>query len=102
MDDEERKKPYEIVKINEEVLRKYGVEEYTFAAKFDESLEGELLADVGDDVHGMFEDVLQRVADDYAPDDKVRIAIDHAGMDKEMTIHLQPRRNITAENIMNR
>jgi hypothetical protein len=102
MSDEDEKKPYEIVKINEQVARKYGVEEYTFAAKFDESLDGTLLSEVKDDIYDMFDDVLQQVGEDYAPDDRVRVAIHHASLDKEMTVHLQPRRNISAENIMSR
>lgn len=38
----------------------------------------------------------------YGPEDKVRLEIDHSGLDREMTIHLQNRANITPDIIMDR
>jgi hypothetical protein len=96
-------KPYNIKKINEKVARKFGVEEYTLQAKFnDDAMQGARLDDIRDEVHHMFEDVMQEIASQYEEDDRIRLSIDHSEMDRPMTMHLQPRKNLTTENIMNR
>jgi hypothetical protein len=87
-------KLYYIKKIDEQVSRKYGVEEYTIQAKFNDSMDGAKLDDV--------RDVVEEIGRQYQPDDRIRLAIDHAGMDRPMTIHLQPRANVTPDNIMGR
>jgi hypothetical protein len=100
---DDRLKAYNIKKIDEKVARKFGVEEYTLRAKFNnDTLQGARLDDVRDEVHHMFEDVVQEIASQYEEDDRIRLSIDHAEMDRPMTIHLQPRRNISTDNIMNR
>jgi hypothetical protein len=99
-DDEE--KPYKIDKVRENVVRKYGVEEYAFRVKFNEEMSGTRFEDVNTEVHAMFEDVLYQVGVEYDPDDKVRLSIEHDGLERPMTIHLQPRADLTAENIMAR
>jgi hypothetical protein len=96
-------KVYSIEKISQQVSRKFGVEEYTLQAKFNnDTLQGARLDNVTDEIQSMFEDVVHEIEQQYDEDDRIRLAIDHAGMDRPMTIHLQPRRNVTAENIMNR
>jgi hypothetical protein len=98
----DKKKPYNIHKISETVARKYGVEEYTYKVKFHNEMNGEPLENVQEELTNMFEEVVSRVSADYDLDDKVRISIDHSGLDRPMTIHLQPRRNITGGNITGR
>jgi hypothetical protein len=100
--DEEKEKPYKINKVRETVVRKYGVEEYSFNVKFNEEMSGTRLEDVNADIHAMFEDVLNEVGYQYGPDDRVRLSIEHDGLDTPMTIHLQPRADLKAENIMAR
>lgn len=99
---EEEIKPYKIQKIQQTVVRKYGVEEYTFRAKFDDELQGTKIIDIKDDLQTMFGDVLEEVGRNYQPGERVRMSINHDGMDREMTIHLQQRENITPEMIMGR
>jgi hypothetical protein len=94
---------YNINKISQQVVRKYGVEEYTLEAKFDsEALEGVRLENVTDEIYAMFGDVVHELEQQYGEEDRIRLAIDHAGMDRPMTMHLQPRRNVTTRNIMDR
>jgi len=99
---QEEKKPYKIQKIHQTVVRKYGVEEYTFRAKFNDDLHGAKVVDVKDDIHAMFSDVMAEVDSTYAPGERVRLSINHDGMDREITIHLQQRENITSDTIMER
>lgn len=100
--DQSVNRPYKIQKVSEIKVRKYGIEEYTFKAKFNDELQGNKVADVKDDLNQMFEDIMQEVSQNYDPDDKVRLSINHAGLDREMTIHLQPRKNLSAQSIMQR
>jgi hypothetical protein len=96
-------KVYNIERISQQVARKYGVEEYTLQAKFNnETLQGARLDNVTDEIQSMFEDVVHEIEQQYNEDDRIRVSIDHAEMDRPMTIHLQPRRNVTAEDMMNR
>jgi len=102
-DDQNDRKPYVIEKINERRARRYDVEEITFRAKFDENLQGQKLLDVTDDLHNMFEDILENVNANYVnSNDRTRLSIRHAGLDREIFIHCQPQHNITADVIMER
>ena len=95
--------PYVIEQVNERRARKFGVEEVTFRAKFNDDLQGRKLLDISDDLGAMFGSVMDRVRANHPnPQDKARLAIRHTGLDKEITIHCQPQHNITAEVIMQR
>lgn len=100
--EQEETKAYKIEKIHQTVVRKYGVEEYTYKAKFNDEIHGAKIIDIKDDVHSMFSDVMAEVDSAYTPGERVRLSINHHGMDREMTIHLQQRENITPDMIMNR
>ena len=95
-------KPYTISQVFQRKVKKYGVEEYTYKAKFSDTLKSQNVSDVRDDLYNMFGDIMKKVDENYNPLDKVRLAIDHAALDKEITIHLQPRQNITPQTIMER
>ena len=100
--DKADQKSYTISQVYEKKNRKYGVEEYTYKAKFSDGLKTQNVIELRDDLYSMFDDIMKKVGDNYDPMDKVRLSIDHAALDKEITIHLQPRQNITAQTIMDR
>ena len=101
--EEERAKPFVIEQINERRARKYGVEEVTFRAKFNDDLQGRKLLDVMDDLGDMFGSIMTNVRANHPNhEDKARLSIKHAGLDREITIHCQPQHNITPEVIMER
>ena len=99
---ESEQKPYSISQISERKIRKYGVEEYIYKAKFSDELKSQKIIDLRDDLHNMFDDIMTKVDENYNPLDKVRLSINHSSLDKEITIHLQPRQNITSQTIMER
>ena len=102
-DEDEDTVPYRIEQINERRARKYGVEEVTFKAKFNNNYQGKKLLDITNDLGAMFGSVMDRVRANHPnPNDKARLSIRHIGLDKEITIHCQPQHNITSEVIMER
>ena len=79
------------------------MEEITFRAKFNNDLEGRKLLDITDDLHNMFQDIMDNVSADHKdPNDKARLTIRHSGLEREIFIHCQPQHNITADVIMER
>lgn len=131
---QEEEKPYFLEKTNHVKVRKYGIEEYSYKARFNDKVKSKRVADMKTDLHNMFSDIMKEVCvlifsqidntkiyvfpsikyiiyffsivtqveQNYSSEDKVRLSIDHAGLDREMTIHLQNRANITPELIMDR
>jgi len=96
-------KPYFIERINEIRARKFNVEEVTFRAKFNDDLQGRKLLDITNDLHNMFDDIMENVATTHKdPNDKARLSIRHDGLEREIFIHCQPQHNITADVIMER
>ena len=95
-------KLYSVRRINETRVVKYGVEEFTFKAKFNSEIEHDKIAFVKDELHNMFDEILQQATQDHEQGQKLRMTIDHRSLDKPIVIHLQPRENITADTIMSR
>ena len=101
--DDNSRRPYNIKRVNEIRSRRYNVEEITFRAKFNNDLQGCKPLDITDDLHNMFEEIMDNVAANHNdPNDRARVSIRHAGLDKEIFIHCQPQHNITADVIMER
>ena len=97
------RRPYIIERISETRARRYNSEEITFRAKFNDDLQGKKLLDVTDDLHDMFQDIMDNVSANHAENnDRARLSIRHAGLDREIFIHCQPKHNITADVIMER
>lgn len=102
-DDQSDRKPYNIERINEIRSRRYNVEEITFRAKFNNDLQGRKLLDVVDDLHNMFDDIMENVTTEHNdPNDKARLTIRHSGLERDIFIHCQPQHDITADTIMER
>lgn len=96
-------KPYVIERISERKARKYNIEEITFRAKFNTDLRGRQLLDVTDELHDLFQEVLDNVSSEHGdPNDRARLSIRHSGLDREIFIHCQPQHNITPDVIMER
>ena len=96
-------KPYIIHPVRERVSRKYGIEEVTYKAKFNNDLQGEQLIGMQDELHSMFTDIMEMVKDKHPnKEDKARVTINHSGLEREVFIHCQPQHNITANVIMDR
>lgn len=95
-------KRYIVQKIQERKIVKYGVEEYVCRAKFNDVLEKQNIANVKDDLLAMFDEVLKAGTASYPAGQKIRVSVEHHSLDKPMTIHLQPRENITPEVILSR
>lgn len=96
-------KPFVVERISERHARKYNVEEITFRAKFNDTLEGESLLDITENLHSMFQEIMEKVDTEHSsPNDKARLSIRHSGLDRDITIHCQPKHNITPDVIMER
>lgn len=103
LDDQDVSKPYLIERIAEKRIHKYNVEEITYRAKFNHELEGRKLVDVTEDLHDMFQEILDNVSTNHDdPEDRARLSIRHQGLDREIFIHCQPKHNITPDVIMER
>lgn len=95
-------KPYHVKRVNEVRVVKYGVEEYTYKAKFNHDITHTRISEFKTDLYDMFDDVLNEANKNIVEGDKMRISIDHRSLDKPITIHLQRKENVTTEMIMNR
>lgn len=102
-DSGDTQKPYIIKRVGELKARKFNVEEVTFRARFNENEEGRALLDMADDLHDMFQDIMDNVNQEHgSEDDKARLSISHADLENDIVIHCQPKHNITADTIMER
>ena len=96
-------RPYVVERVRETRAHRYNVEEITFRARFNDDLKGRDLLDITDDLHGMFQEIMEKVENEHSrDDDRARLSIKHAGLDREIFIHCQPKHNITADAIMER
>ena len=70
------RRPYIIERISETRARRYNSEEITFRAKFNDDLQGRILLDVTDDLHDMFQDIMDNVSANHAENnDRARLSI---------------------------
>ena len=96
-------KHYKLERINETISRKYNVEEITFRAKFNTDLEGQRLLNVTDELHGMFDEVLETVRSEHPdPNDKARLSIKHSGLERDIVIHCRPQHALSPDIILDR
>jgi len=96
-------KPFVVERIRERRANRYNVEEITFRAKFNDTLQGQNLLDITDNLHDMFQEIMDKVDTEHSsPDDKARLSIRHSGLDRDIFIHCQPKHNITPDVIMER
>ena len=104
-DDEEQRpppKPYKIDRVSERRVVKYGVEEYSYRAKFSEDIRHDRIGEVREDLRDMFQEILDTATGNYQKGDRVRMSIEHRSLDKPITINLQPKHNVTVDVIMSR
>lgn len=79
--EEEEPRLYNVERVSETRNRKFGMEEVKFRAKFTDHLEGQKLTDISDALYDMFDEILENISqEEYSDQDKVRIAISHAGL----------------------
>lgn len=99
-----KSKPFTIERAQEKRATKYGMEEITFRAKFNQDFaSGQKLLDSTDNLQEMFEDILENVNSEHDdPNDRARVTIKHSGLDRDIVVHCQPRHNITSDVIMDR
>ena len=96
-------KSYTIERVRERRARKFHAEDITFRAKFNEELQGKELLTITQDLHDMFNEVMENVNQDHPNnEDKARLNIRHSGLEREIVIHCQPKHNITSDVIMER
>lgn len=94
---------YEVRELSRSVARLYGMEEFNFEARLrHERLPNPRLLDVSDSLHAMFQDVLDRAGRHYNADDRIRMHIEHSGLDTPIIIHIQPKHDVTAATVMDR
>ena len=67
-----------------------------------DSFTGDRLMDIRDGLTSMFDDVINIAASNYGPNDKARMTISHADLQKDVYVHLQNVENLPGESIMNR
>lgn len=61
-EDTEESRPYIIEKTTHTRIRKFGIEEFLYQARFKEGLQGNRVADIKDDLHRMFADIMNEVS----------------------------------------
>ena len=95
-------KPYTVFEHKRRFVVKYGVEEIIYKIRFTEEWLGETLLELHEDIHEMFEDVLDQVKSIYEPDVRCRLYLRHDDLqyDKPIFIALRPIKDMSAEAIM--
>jgi hypothetical protein len=83
-------------------VQKFGVEEIVLKVKFDDDWIGRTLYDMLDDLHRMFEDILQQVREGYDEGVRARVYINHPDLqyEKPIFIALRPIHLLTPQAIM--
>jgi hypothetical protein len=92
---------YTIQEVSRRRSVKYSMLETTYEVKFKDHVHGSNVQDMRQELHTMFDDLLDRTHK-YSDDDKARIIIDHDQLDTPIFIHCQDRHNITADTILER
>lgn len=102
-DSEDESNDYQIREVSRSVARRYGMEIFNFEAQILTSrLRNRRLLDVSDSLRSMFNEVLARAGRHYAEEDRLRLHIEHAGLDVPVVIHAQAKHNVTADTVLDR
>ena len=94
--------PYHINQVHHRIAGRYGYEERSFRATFDQSYLGQRLVDVHQDLEDMFQGVIDKAAEHHGPQDRARVIIQHNDLKQDIIIHMRPQHLITGQTIMNR
>jgi len=90
--------PYTFRKKRERVFAKNKATEQTFQVKFNDEWKGDKLKNINDQLHRMFDDVLDKVRGDA--NDLGRIVVHHGGLDNPIVVPLQPWENLDSDVVM--
>ena len=94
---------FTIKKVNEQVSRRLGMEEYTFKADFDhEKLKDKKLLDLSTQLRRMFDKMLEESGRNYNDDDMARLSIQHRNLDRDIVVHLRSKNNVTGQVVLDR
>ena len=94
---------FEIRQISRNVVRKYGMEEFNFEARLRSSrVRNRRLSEIMDSLRAMFQEIIDRAGRHYDADDRIRLHVEHSGLEVPFVIHLQPRHNVTADTVLER
>ena len=94
-------KSYSITPTSTKLAGKYGIMETTYKVKFNEDKHGIRVSEMNEELHDMFEEILQKTGS-YNDDDRARLVISHEDLERPIYIHCQPRHQITSDTIMER
>ena len=72
-----RPSPYQISQTHHRVARRFGYEERSFRATFNQDYVGHRLLDIHQELEGMFQEVIDRSGQQHQPEDRARIIIQH-------------------------
>lgn len=94
---------YAVRETSRSVARRYGMEVFNFEARMMKpALKNKRLLDITDSLRAMFQEMLDKAGHNYSTDDRVRMHIEHSGLQVPMVIHIQPKHNVTADTVMDR
>ena len=100
-DEDLPQKQYSISATSTKLSQKYGIMETTYKVKFNEDKHGTRVSEMNDELHDMFNELLEKTAS-YNDDDRARLIISHEDLQRPIYIHCQPRHQITTDTIMER
>jgi hypothetical protein len=94
--------PYDIIEHRRRYVQKFGVQEIVLKVKFDDDWIGRTLYNMLDDLHRMFDDILQQVREGYDEGVRARVYINHPDLqyEKPIFIALRPIHLLTPQAIM--
>ena len=97
-------KTYEIRQVQRRVAKKYAMEDISYEARFlpERVKKKTKLIDMTTELKNVFQDILDKAGENYDADDRIRVNIDHAGLNQPVIVHLQPKSNVTADTILDR
>ena len=94
---------FEIREVAKKIARRYGLEEFNFEGRLIANhLRNRRLLDIEASLRAMFQEMLDRAGRHYGPEDRVRLHIEHDGLEAPVVIHMQSKHNVTVDTIIDR
>jgi len=93
---------FRVQEVQHRIAQRFGYEERSYRATFDQRFIGHRLIDVQDDLEEMFREVIDRATEHHGEQDRARVIVHHNDLRQDIVIHMRPQNQITPQSIMNR
>ncbi|VDI57247.1 Hypothetical predicted protein [Mytilus galloprovincialis] len=91
---------YTFSQIKERTYAKTGAIDKTFQAKFTSQLHNKKLSEITDDLHGLFDDILNKVRQDSDDNSLARVIIEHNGLTDPIVVSLRELNKMDSSVVM--